>query len=96
MASGTGRWIAPEARVQRYASTFCETALEPGGWAPTHLGTTMKQRCSYAASFSCQILIRFSTRDSRAENSIRFVRTTLDEMIAVGMVRDTAHQSKAF
>ncbi len=43
-----------------------------------------------------QILIRFSTHDFRAENSIRFLGIELAWMMAVEMSSKGAHQSNVF
>jgi hypothetical protein len=45
---------------------------------------------------SSQILIRFSTHDLRAKNSIRFLGIALDWMMAVEMASMAAHQSNDF
>jgi hypothetical protein len=45
---------------------------------------------------SSQILVRFSTHDFRAENSIRFLGIALDWMMAVEMASKAAHQSHVF
>jgi hypothetical protein len=45
---------------------------------------------------SSEILIRFSTHDFRAENSIRFLRIAIDWMMAVEIALKAAHQSNAF
>ncbi len=45
---------------------------------------------------SSQILIRYSTHDFCAENSIRFLRIALDGMMAVEMGLKAAHQSNVF
>ncbi len=45
---------------------------------------------------SSQILVRFSTHDLRAENSIRFLGIALDWMMAVEMASRAAHQSNVF
>ena len=43
-----------------------------------------------------QILIRFSTHDLRAENSIRFLRIALDSMMGVEIGSKAAHQWNVF
>jgi hypothetical protein len=43
-----------------------------------------------------RILIRFSTHDSRAENSNRFLGIALDRILAVGMASKAAHQRNLF